>query len=83
MSPGGHLQTIAVMSEAEFGTLGKHFRLRAGGWPQDRPSASPGLCSGQPILTETTRKRPPRTVGLGAGFRCNPGAPFTPVTAPE
>ena len=58
---GGHLQTVTVMSEAECGSLGKHFRLRAGGWPKDRPSAFPGLCTGQPILTETTRKRSPGT----------------------
>lgn len=61
VSPGGHLQTVTVMSEAECGSLGKHFRLRAGGWPKDRPSAFPGLCTGQPILTETTRKRSPGT----------------------
>lgn len=37
---GGHPQTIAVLSEAAFGTLGKHFRLRAGGGPRTDPLPS-------------------------------------------
>lgn len=57
MSPGGpgYLQTITVTSEAEFGTLGKHFGLS---WctAEDSPSVFLGLFSGWPILTESLRK---------------------------
>lgn len=41
----------------EFGKLGKHFRLRAGVWPEDRPSAFLGLSSGWPTLRETTARK--------------------------
>lgn len=57
MSLGGPAITVIFMVGAEFGQLGKHFRLRAGARPEDRPSAFLGLSSGRPILTETATRK--------------------------